>query len=71
MGPGEAMSRCTYLRPYTLLFARSLPSLRFPGEGAGAPRPRPPGREKAQVVMATTLLEAPGQNRAEPAEATR
>ena len=51
--------------------APSLPSLPFPGGGAGAARRRPPGRGKAEEAMATKRLEAPGQSPVLLAEATR
>ena len=70
MGPGVEMCPCTHLHPYTLLVL-NLPRLPFPGGCAGAARLRPPGREKAEEVMATTLLEAPGRSRVEVQEATR
>ena len=69
-GLGVGMFRCTRLRP-SIPHAPSLPSLPFPGGGAGAARRRPPGRGKAEEAMATTRLEAPGQSLVMLAEATR
>lgn len=69
-GLGVEMCPCTHRRPYILL-ALNLPSLPFPGGGAGAARLRPPGRETAEEAMATIRLEAPGRSLGELEEATR
>ena len=69
-GLGVEMCRCLRFRPSTPR-APSLPSLPFPGGGAGAARRRPPGRGKAEEAMATKRLEAPGQSLVVLAEATR